>query len=110
VNVAQAKALIKKENTSVRVIFENETDFDKLIFIGKLRGESNWYGPSAASSEETYKEKALDKLIGVAKEFEADAIVGVDFAVDHVESGDTPGSAPLRRICVTGVAVKYPRS
>ena len=98
-----------KEKFSVRVIFDGETDGEKLIPIGQIRAASNWYGPRAASSDQAYKEKALDNLINAAEDIDADAIVGVEYSVDHVDAGDTPGSARLQRIFATGVAVKIPR-
>ena len=68
---------------------------------------SNWYGERAHASDATYKEKALRNLINAAEDVEADAIVGVKYAVDHVDAGDTPGSAPLQRIFATGLAVRF---
>ena len=93
----------------MRVFFNGETDGEKLIPIGKIRAASNWYGMRAASNDEAHKEKALDNLINAAEDIEADAIIGVEYAVDHVDAGDTPGSAPLKRIFASGVAVKFPR-
>ena len=94
----------------MRVFFNGEFDGENLIPIGKIRAASNWYGSRAASSEEARKEEALGNLINAAEDFEADAIVGVEYAVDHVDAGDTPGCAPLQRIFATGVAVKFPRA
>ncbi|MGO9005315.1 MAG: hypothetical protein ACLQIQ_18310 [Beijerinckiaceae bacterium] len=94
----------------MRVFFNGETDGEKLTPIGQIRAASNWYGPRAASDDEAYKEKALDNLINAAEDVDADAIVGVEYSVDRVDAGDTPGSAPLQRIFATAVAVKLPRS
>ncbi len=93
----------------MRVFFNGESDGEKLIPIGKIHAASNWYGQRAATNDEAYKERALEKLIDAAEDVEADAIIGVEYAVDRVDAGDTPGSAPLQRIYATGVAVKFPR-
>jgi uncharacterized protein YbjQ (UPF0145 family) len=91
----------------VRVLFDGESDGHTLVPIGKIRAASIWYGERAQASDATYKKKALEKLINAAEDVEADAIVGVEYAVDHVDAGDTPGSAPLQRIFATGLAVKF---
>ncbi|HYP57385.1 MAG TPA: heavy metal-binding domain-containing protein [Beijerinckia sp.] len=93
----------------MRVIFESETGGLNAVAIGKIQAASNWHGPSAAANDD-YKAKALRELINAAQEYDADAITGIDYTVERVEAGDTPGSAPLQRICATGVAVKLARS
>jgi hypothetical protein len=99
-----------KENFFVRVFFNGESDGEKLIPIVKIKAASSWYGERVAASDAPYKERALENLINAAEDVDADAIIGVEYAVDHVDAGDTPGSAPLQRIFATGVAVKFPRS
>jgi uncharacterized protein YbjQ (UPF0145 family) len=91
------------------VFFNGETDGQQGIPIGKIRAASNWYGVRANASDEAHKERALEKLIHAAEDIEADAIVGVEYDVDHVDAGDTPGSVPLQRIYATGLAVKFLR-
>jgi uncharacterized protein YbjQ (UPF0145 family) len=49
---------------------------------------------------------ALRALIREAEEYEADAIVGLDFEVDRVNCADI-GGAPLQRVAATGIAVKF---
>jgi uncharacterized protein YbjQ (UPF0145 family) len=94
----------------VRVFLDVDPDGGTVVPIGKIRAASNWYGERAHASDATYKEKALEHLINAAEDVEADAIVGVEYAVDHVDAGDTPGSAPLQRIFATGLAVKFSRA
>lgn len=94
----------------MRVFFNGETEGGQLIPIGKIRAASNWYGSRAVVNDEVHKEKALENLINAAEDVEADAIVGVEYAVDQVDAGDTPGCAPLQRIFATGVAVRIPRA
>jgi len=91
----------------LRVFFDGESDGEILVPIGKIRAASDWYGERAHASDATYKENALQNLINAAEDVEADAIVGVKYAVDHVDAGDTPGSAPLQRIFATGLAVRF---
>jgi uncharacterized protein YbjQ (UPF0145 family) len=55
-----------------------------------------------------WKALALEKLMRAAEEFEADAIVEVDYAVDDIETPDL--ALPLQRICAKGVAVRLARS
>jgi uncharacterized protein YbjQ (UPF0145 family) len=94
----------------VQVFFDDKFDSETMAPIGEIRAASSWYGERAHSSDATYKEKALRSLINAAEDVEADAIVGVEYAVDHVDAGDTPGSAPLQRIFAIGLAVKFWRA
>jgi uncharacterized protein YbjQ (UPF0145 family) len=45
-------------------------------------------------------------LIREAQEYDADAIIGLDFEVDAIKRADLDG-APLQRIAATGIAVKF---
>ncbi len=94
----------------MRISFSDKIDGVKTIPLGKITAASNWHGAYAASDDDFYKAKALHKLMRAAEEYEADAIVGVDYEVDQVDGGDTPGSAPMKRVCASGVAVKIRRS
>ncbi|MFN3889806.1 MAG: heavy metal-binding domain-containing protein [Beijerinckiaceae bacterium] len=73
--------------------------------IGRIEAASDWRGQS---SLEAQQEAALRKLKALAAEFEADAIVGLDFQIDDVEATDL---APLHlsRVHARGVAVKLAR-
>jgi uncharacterized protein YbjQ (UPF0145 family) len=44
-------------------------------------------------------------LIETAREFDADAIIGVDYGYDEVKHGELL-AVQLRRVCATGIAVK----
>ncbi len=73
--------------------------------IGRISAASEWRGKT---SLEAQREAALSKLKELALEFEADAIVGLDFEVDAVSTGElTP--VTLERISASGVAVKLAR-
>ena len=49
---------------------------------------------------------AVRALIREAEDYEADAIVGLDFELDSVD-GVEIGGVPLRRVAATGLAVKF---
>jgi uncharacterized protein YbjQ (UPF0145 family) len=49
---------------------------------------------------------AVRALIREAEEYEADAIVGLDFEVDSINCTDI-GGAPLQRVAATGIAAKF---
>jgi uncharacterized protein YbjQ (UPF0145 family) len=49
---------------------------------------------------------AVRALIREAEEYEADAIIGLDFEVDSVNCTDI-GGAPLQRVAATGIAAKF---
>lgn len=73
--------------------------------IGRIEAASEWRGKT---SLEAQQEAALRKLKALAREFEADAIVGLDFAVDGVQATDL-APLPLSRVNASGFAVKLSR-
>lgn len=75
--------------------------------IGRITAASDWRGGSAAS--ESCKESALEKLKRLAEEFEADAIVGLDYSIDDVQACDL-APVSMKRVNATGVAVKLARA
>lgn len=80
-----------------------------LYPIGRITAASPWHGEALASRSSDFEEKALDALIRKAEDYEADAIISLDYEVDSVETGEIPGVA-LRRVAATGIAVKLARS
>lgn len=73
--------------------------------IGRISAASAWRGGASAEAQ---RMAALDKLKALALEYEADAIVGLDFEVDAVTAGELAPVA-LERINATGTAVKLAR-
>jgi uncharacterized protein YbjQ (UPF0145 family) len=73
--------------------------------IGRLKASSGWRSVNAAVVE-TDRLAALRALIREAEEYEADAIIGLDFEVDSVNCADI-GGAPLQRVAATGIAIKF---
>jgi uncharacterized protein YbjQ (UPF0145 family) len=73
--------------------------------IGRLKASSGWRTINA-SAVETDRLAAVRALIREAEEYEADAIIGLDFEIDNLKCVDIGGS-PLQRVAVTGIAVKF---
>jgi hypothetical protein len=76
-----------------------------LYPIGKIKAGSAWHAANGAPLHDDWRERALRELIRRAEDIDADAIIGLDFEVDGVESIEGAGVA-LKRILATGVAVK----
>ena len=73
--------------------------------IGRVKASSAWRAVSAPAVEAD-RLAAVRALIREAEEYEADAIIGLDFEVDRVNCADICG-APLQRVAATGIAVKF---
>jgi uncharacterized protein YbjQ (UPF0145 family) len=72
--------------------------------IGRIKACAGW------RAADTFTERdhlaAVQALIREAQEYDADAIISLDFEVDGVKSADI-GGAPLQRVAATGIAVKF---
>lgn len=73
--------------------------------IGRIKASSGWRTVDSFASEAD-RQAALRALIREAQEYDADAIIGLDFEIDAIKRADLDG-APLRRIAATGIAVKF---
>ncbi len=73
--------------------------------IGRIKACSGWRGVDSSGAE-TDRRAAVEALIREAQDYDADAIVGLEFEVEGLRSADVDG-APLQRVAVTGVAVKF---
>ncbi len=73
--------------------------------IGRIKAASGWRAANAAGAEAD-RLAAVQALIRAAEDYDADAIIGLDFEVDGLERADIDG-APLRRIAASGIAVKF---
>lgn len=73
--------------------------------IGRIKASTCWRCANDAVPE-AHRLAAVGALIREAEEYEADAIVSLDFEVDSVSCVDI-GGVPLRRLAATGVAVKF---
>ena len=73
--------------------------------IGRIKASSGWRVSDAHDAEEI-RLSALWALISEAQEFDADAIVGLDFEIEAVTRPDFDG-APLQRTAAMGIAVRF---
>lgn len=74
--------------------------------IGRISATSGWCGKA---SDADHRNRALARLIAAAKDYEADAIIGVNYEIDGVIAGELTG-LPLERVQVSGIAVKLARA
>jgi hypothetical protein len=73
--------------------------------IGKIEASSPWHAANRAPLQEHWREAVLDELTQKAEDVDADAIVGLDYAAGDVIR-DSETGLQLKRIAVTGIAVK----
>lgn len=94
----------------MRISFSNQLDgVQAYTPIGRIKAATGWHAAGVAPQSGDWKEEALRRLISTAEDFEADAIVGVDYEVDGVQGRDLHG-VELERVAATGLAVKFSRS
>jgi uncharacterized protein YbjQ (UPF0145 family) len=73
--------------------------------IGRIKAASSWRAADAPGADAD-RQAAVRALIKEAEEYDADAIIGLDFEVDGVKRADIDGT-PLQRVAATGIAVKF---
>jgi hypothetical protein len=73
--------------------------------IGRIKASSAWRAAQIAGGEAD-RAAAVQALIRAAEEYEADAIIGLDFEIDGLRSADIDG-ASLQRVAASGIAVKF---
>jgi hypothetical protein len=73
--------------------------------IGRIKASSHWRAVDP-STVEADRLAAVQALVREAQEYDADAIIGLDFEVDEVKSADIDGT-PLQRVAATGIAIKF---
>lgn len=77
--------------------------------IGRIRAATGWHVVGQDSVREgQWKEAALQRLIETAEDYDADAIVDINYTVDGTTDVELTG-IELQRIAATGVAVKIRR-
>jgi uncharacterized protein YbjQ (UPF0145 family) len=90
----------------MRISFTDEVEGGRVLYsIGRVQAASPWRGAQAEIGSDALKHAALQALIETAEEVDADAIIGVDYAVDGVQHTDLT-ALDLRRVSVSGIAVK----
>jgi uncharacterized protein YbjQ (UPF0145 family) len=75
--------------------------------IGKISAVSHWHG-CEVGGEDTFRDQALAALVEQAKEYDANAILGVRYDTCEAEYLDLSG-VPVRQTRVWGIAVKTAR-
>ena len=78
-------------------------------FDRQIKAATAWHASGAKPESGDWKTIALRNLIQTAEDFEADAIIRVDYEVDGVEASDL-APVSLQRVAATGIAVKLSRS
>ena len=76
-----------------------------LYPLGKIKAASAWHAAGYSPVSNNWRERVLQDLIRRAEDIDADAIIGIDFAIEPVEGRDERG-IELERVCATGIAVK----
>jgi uncharacterized protein YbjQ (UPF0145 family) len=83
-------------------------DGRRTIAIGRVKAVTRWRA-AADPGAEAERGAAIEALKREAEEYGADAVVDVRFEVDGVRGSDIDGVA-LRRVTVTGLAVRFARA
>ena len=76
-----------------------------LYKLGKIKAATSWHASGYTPVSDNWRERVLQELIRRAEDIDADAIIGVDYAVEPVEQRDENG-IELERVCATGIAVR----
>jgi uncharacterized protein YbjQ (UPF0145 family) len=93
----------------MRISFTEEIEGGRVLYpIGRIRAASGWRSGDAANSEDCRAE-ALRRLIAAARDYEADAIIGIGYEVDGAKIFDL-AAVPVARVAATGIAVKLARA
>jgi uncharacterized protein YbjQ (UPF0145 family) len=95
----------------MRISFTDEIEDGRVVVraIGRIKAASAWHASGAKPESGDWKTIALRNLIRTAEDFEADAIIRVDYEVDGVEASDL-APVSLERVAATGIAVKLSHS
>ena len=90
----------------MKISFSSELEDGRATTaIGRVRAMTRWRAADGPGNEEE-RRAAIGMLVREAAEYDADAIVDVQFDVDGVKGVDIEGVA-LRRVTVTGLAVRF---
>ena len=101
---------VNGDTLAMRISFTDEIEDGRIIHaIGRIKAATAWHASGAQPESGNWKEIALRELIRKAEDFEADAIIGVGYEVDGVQSADL-APVTLQRVAATGIAVKLARS
>ncbi|MCI4680455.1 hypothetical protein K9U39_19010 [Rhodoblastus acidophilus] len=90
----------------MRIGSSKELQNETLTSLGKISAASDWRGAGDAGDANVFKLKALRQLMRAAEDYDADALLDVDYTEETLARAEHPGAAPLKRVCATAVAVK----
>lgn len=76
-----------------------------LYPLGKIKAATAWHAAGFTPVTSDWRDHVLQELVRRAEDIDADAIIGVDYEVEPVESR-YEGGVELERICATGIAVR----
>ena len=75
-----------------------------LYPIGRIKAASTWHAVGYTPVSDNWRERVLQDLIRRAEDVDADAIIGVDYKIEPVDSDER--GIELERVCATGIAVR----
>ena len=94
----------------MQISFTNEVEGGREFTpIGRVQAASSWHGAAQPEGAQDHQKAALQALIEMAREFDADAIIGVDYGYDAVKLAEL-ATVELRRVSATGIAVKLAKA
>ncbi len=77
-----------------------------LNSLGQISAASDWRGAGELADADAPQLKALHQLMLAAEDYDADALLDVNYTEEILPRAEYPGAAPLKRVCATAVAVK----
>jgi uncharacterized protein YbjQ (UPF0145 family) len=90
----------------MRIASSEEMDSKTVMPLGKISAASDWRASGENLDTSVVRLKALHKLMQVAEDCDADALIDVDYSEEVLARSESPGAVALKRICATAVAVK----
>ncbi len=90
----------------MRIGTSKEMDSKTVTALGTISATSEWRGATETADDNLFRLKALHKLMRVAEDCDADAVIDVDYVEERLDRSENPAAAPLKRVCATAVAVK----
>ncbi len=94
----------------MQISFTNDVESGRVLYpLGRVQAAASWHGTAQAGDGEDCRKAALQALIEKAQEFDADAIIGVNYSYDEATLAELC-AVELRRVSASGVAVKLARA
>jgi hypothetical protein len=90
----------------MRIGNSRDMDKDHATPLGKISAVSDWLGAGDPGMSDVARLRALHKLMRVAEDCDADALVDVDYSEEFLQRTENPGAMPLKRVRAAAVAVK----